>query len=435
MKIVLIGGGSFVFAPTVLEDVIIKHRLDSCELLLVDPNAEAVEAMAGAGRQIAAKLGVRAVIQSFTDRRAALPGADFVIVSASVQGARRWRMDYDLLSEAGMADQARECGGLGGLVNGLRSITLLLDVCRDMEVLCPQAWLLDVTNPMPRVVTAINRYSSIQAAGFCNIAYRSNGSYGFLARLVGKHPSEITVVTGGLNHFAWVLSIQDKQTGDDLLVPLIDYIRSGEFEEQDQETRRELLVMRRWLNEYGAVAAGHIDHHAEYLPRQADIVYTTAPPYHGTEEERIRRLSELQEIGRGERSMDDLFTNPSWEHPVSVAIALYRGEELPLDILNIQNNGAIAELPDERIVEVPVVIREGMLQPQTLPALPPKLADICRLISDVHELVAEAAATGSLDAVNRAITLDPAITDKQAAYETVKLMLQAHADILPQFNK
>ncbi|WEK53197.1 MAG: hypothetical protein P0Y55_11400 [Candidatus Cohnella colombiensis] len=435
MKIVLIGGGSFVFAPTVLEDIIVKHRLEGCELMLVDPNVEAATSMAEAGRSIANKYGLSMTIQAVADRREALPNSDFVIVSAAVQGAKRWQLDYNILKQFDMPDQARECGGLGGLVNGLRSITLLLDVCRDMEELCPQAWLLDVTNPMPRVVTAINRYSSIRVAGFCNIAYRSDGEYALLAKLVRKHPSEISVVTGGLNHFAWVLEIKDKQTGENLLEPLHEYIRAGMFDEHDDDMRRELRAMQRWLAEYGAVAAGSVDHHAEYLPHQEDIVYTTEPPYHGTEEERVRRNLDLQEIARGERSEHDLFSNPSWEHPVSVAVAIHGGEEVVLDILNVRNNGAIAELPDERIVEVPVVISGGELHPQKLPALPPKLAELIRTLSDVHELVAEAAATGSLEAVNRAITLDPAITDKQSAYVAVSRMIQAHSDLLPQFNK
>jgi alpha-galactosidase len=434
MKFVLIGGGSFVFAPTVLEDVIVKNRLSDDELVLVDPNAEAVEAMAGAGRRIAGELGVSVRISAVTERREALSGADYVIVSASPQGARRWSMDYEILSELGMADQARECGGVGGLMNAFRSITLLIGICRDMEELCPDAILLDVTNPMPRVVTAIDRYTSIRAAGFCNIAYLGPDGYAVLPRLIGRKPEDVEIVTAGLNHFAWLLAMKDKHSGEDLLPAITTFIREGDWSSYSEDKRRELAVMRRWLKEYGAVAAGAVDHHAEYLPLQDDIRYTVTPPYHGTEAERRQRLSELQAISAGECDWNDLFSHGSWEHPVDVALVLTRGESGKVDILNVRNNGAIPQLPNERIVEVPVSLSNGSWTPIVMPSLPPALAELCRTISDVHELIAEAAVKGDAALAHQAVELDPAITDKQAAHIAVDRMLSVHADLLPQFH-
>lgn len=433
LKFVLIGGGSFVFAPTVLEDIIVKHRLANDELVLLDLNAEAVESMSGAGQRIAKELGVPIQISAATDRRSALPGADYVIVSASPQGARRWKMDFDILNEFGMADQARECGGLGGLMNAFRSITMLMDICRDMEELCPEAILLDVTNPMPRVVTAIDRYTSIRAAGFCNIAYQGSNGYAFLPRLLGKAPEEVEILTGGLNHFAWVLAMKDKRTGEDLLPMLTDYIRQGDWSAQSEGKHRELRVMRRWLDTYGAIVAGAVDHHAEYLPVHDDIHYTTTPPYHGTEEERKRRLEELQAVASGQRDWTDLFHHGSWEHPVDIALALHRGEVKSVDIMNVRNQGAISQLPTERIVEVPVLISNGQWTPVPLPDFPQALADLCRTISDVFELTAESAVKGDKMIAHRVVDLDPAITDKKNAHIALDRMLEVHADMLPQF--
>ncbi|MFC3800657.1 hypothetical protein [Cohnella sp. GCM10012308] len=434
MKLVLIGGGSFVFAPTVLQDLIVKHRLEG-SLVLVDPNLEAAEALASAGRRIAGELNVPLRIEAVSDRREALSGADFVIVSASPQGARRWRMDYDILSAAGMADQARECGGLGGLLNSLRSISLVLDVCADMEEICPTAMLLDVTNPMPRVVTAIDRFTRIRSAGFCNIAYRGSEGYELLARLLDRDRERLDVVTGGLNHFAWVLSIRDKSTGEDLMPPLKRLIESGDWSRFDDWLQRELAVMRRWLGEYGGIAAGAVDHHGEYLPKQENIHYPETPPYHGTEAERTARLREIWEIAEGKRDWSELFGDPSWEHPVDLAVLLRGGSAEGVDILNVRNEGAIPQLPSDRIVEAPVVVSEGRLKPVVLPPFPDKLAELIRTVSDVHELVAEAAATGSRDAARRAIEIDPAIAtaDKDQALVALDRMLEAHADLLPRF--
>lgn len=276
MKIVLIGGGSFVFAPTVLEDVIVKHRI-SGTLVLVDLNKEVVEAMAGAGRRVAWDLQVPIQIETTINRREALVDADYVIISASPQGAQRWLTDFNILSEYGLADQARECGGIGGLMNTFRSVTLILDICRDMEKLCPNAILLDVTNPMPRVITAIERYTTIKAFGFCNIAFRGPRNYAFLASLVNRSGDEISVVTAGLNHFSWVMKITDKITGADLLPELIGALREARGANYDEETKRELRIMGEWYDLYGAVPAGAVDHHAEYLPYSEEIHYTTSP--------------------------------------------------------------------------------------------------------------------------------------------------------------
>ncbi len=433
MKLVLIGGGSFVFAPTVLEDAIVKHRLTGT-LVLVDPNLEAAEAMAAAARRIAKEFEVRLNIEAVADRREALPGADFVIVSASPQGAKRWRMDYDRLTGLGLYDQARECGGLGGLLNSFRSISLVLDICADMEALCPEAMLLDVTNPMPRVVTAVERYTRIRCIGFCNIAQRGPNGYVLLANLLGRDPKRLDVVTGGLNHFAWVLSVRDRDSRADLVPELIRLIESGDWHRYDESTRRELGIMRKWLREYGGIVAGAVDHHAEYLPKQSDIHYASTPPYHGTEAERLKRLQEIREIATGTRDWQELFNHPSWEHPVDLAVLIRDRSSVKLDILNVRNGDAIPQLPADRIVEVPVELENGMMTPVKLPPFPPRLASWIQAISDVHELAAEAAATGSLDKAREAIIRDPAITEKNVSLRALDDMLADHADLLPRFR-
>jgi len=426
MKMVLIGGGSYVFAPTVLADAILKHRLSGLELSLVDLNLDAAEAMAGVGRRMAADAGVDIHFNVTDDYTAALAGADFVIVSAAVQGFKRWMMDYEILKELHIPDQARENGGVGGLMYSFRSITLLMDIAKKMEKLCPNALLLIVTNPLPRVVTAVNKYSSIRAIGFCNIAWRGVNGYEWFANLVGKSPHDINVVTAGLNHFAWLLEIQDKKTGEDLFPLVRSKVLMG--------TDREMRIMKRWFYEYGGIIAGHVDHHGEYLPLDPDIHYAQAPPFHGDIKERENRINELREIARGRATWEGLLEHGSWEHPVDVAAALYYKKEQAFDAVNIPNDGYIKELPNGRIVEVPACAHQGILKGQEVPALPQKVAKLCRQISDVHELAADAAVTGDRRIAERAIELDPAVVDKKAALLALDRMLKAHADILPQFH-
>ncbi len=424
MKIVVIGAGSFVFGPTVLLDVIERHRLAYAELVLVDLDGEAAEIMAGVGRRMAEDLDVACRIAATTDRRTAMPGADFVILSASPQGAKRWKVDYEILKRLGMPDQARECGGVGGLSNALRSISLVLDVCEDMEALCPEATLLDVTNPMPRVVTAVHRFTPIQAYGFCNAAWQGPTGYAWLASLVERPQDAITVMTAGLNHFAWLVAIRDRATDEDLYPVVETAVREGEG--------ARYALLRAWLETYGGIAVSG-GHTAEYLPFDPRAHYPTRPPYHGDAEARQRHWDTLRAVADGQVPWRDVQLGGSWEHPVDVAVAVETGDPLVVDMINLPNAGYLSDLPDGRIVEVPAMVEDGTVQGLKVGALPGQVGALCARVSDVHELVAEGAAKGNRALLQRAIEIDPAITDKAAAMQALEEMLVAHHDLLPRF--
>jgi alpha-galactosidase len=427
MKIVLIGAGSYVFAPTVLLDAIVKGPQSvPGELALVDLNLAAAEAMAGVGRRMAAEVGADWRLSVTADRRAALPGADFVILSAAPEGARRWWLDHDILQAAGLPDQIRECGGLGGLSYALRTISLALDVCTDMAELCPAAVLLDVTNPMPRIITAVSRFTPIRAYGFCNVAQGGAHGYEWLGRLVGRRHEELEVVTAGLNHFAWLISIHDRATGENLHPVVEAAIRSGDG--------RDFPRLRKWLAEYGGIGVSGGGHMAEYLPPDPAARYSTRPPFHGDAAEREERLRALRAIAAGELDWRTHLTGGSWEHPAEVALALATNTPLRVPIINLPNAGYLTDLPDGRIVEVPALAERGTVRGVEVGRLPGCLGELCRRVSDVHELVAEGAARGDRAALREAIRVDPAIADKQAALSVLDELIAAHRDVLPRFH-
>jgi alpha-galactosidase len=429
MKLALIGAGSYVFAPTFLHDAIVRHRLEGAELALVDLNRAAAEAMAALGRRLAEEAGVRVRLTAHTDRREALRGAFAVALCASPDGIRRWHMDHAILVRHGLPTQARECGGLGGLLNAFRSITLALDVARDMERLCPGAWLLDVTNPMPRVVTAVIRFTGVRCLGFCNIAFGGNAGYEECGRLLGRELRELDVQTAGLNHFAWYTRIREARTQADLYPQAVARVaaaaRAGD---------RRAPVRQRWLEEYGLLMAGSVEHHGEFLPEQPGVEYPDRPPYHGNDEERRQRWDDLRQMAEGRKSWAPLVEHGSWEHPVDVAAAQWRGADLDVPAVNLPNRGFLPALPEGRVVEAPVRLRRGRLEGVPVPALPAPLTARLRELSDVHELCAEAAATGSRGTARRAVESDPAVVNKAAALAALDEMLQAHRDLLPQFG-
>lgn len=427
MKIVLIGGGSYVFAPTVIEDLVIKHQIDECELVLVDINKDAVETMGKAAKKLALEKSAGLEITWTTDRKKALQKADYVIVCAAIQGKKRWQMDYRILKEMGLDFQARENGGIGGLCYSLRSITLLLNICRDMEEVCPKALLLSVTNPLPQVITAINKYTAIKGVGFCNIAWRGVDGYRWVSNMLGKAPKKLNVVSAGLNHFSWLVEVRERKTGKDLLPVLIDKIVKNQG--------RKYKVMARWYREFGAVIAGVVDHHGEFLPHDPDVDYKDSPPFHGNNKERKQLVEGLKAVAAGKISWSKVEMSSSWEHPVDLAIAREKSKITGFDMVNIPNQGYIPELPEGNIVEVPARVNSSLgVEGKVIGKLPEKVIQICRKISRVHQLTARAAVKGDREVVRKVIESDPAVNYTNLASKALDKMLAAHEDLLPQFK-
>jgi alpha-galactosidase len=310
------------------------------------------------------------------------------------------------------------------LSNALRSISLVLDICEDMEALCPEATLLDVTNPMPRVVTAVQRFTAIRAYGFCNVAWQGPTGYAWLASLVNRPQDAITVTTAGLNHFAWLVAIHDRATGEDLSPVVETAVREGEG--------ARYALLRDWLETYGGIAVSG-GHTAEYLPFDPRAHYPTRPPYHGDAKARQLHWDALRAVADGQMAWRDVQLGGSWEHPVDVAVALDTESTLAVDMINLPNAEYLSDLPDGRIVEVPAVVRDGQVQGVQVGPLPGQVGALCSQVSDVHELVAEGAAKGDRSLLRQAIEIDPAVTDKAAALQALDEMLVAHRDLLPRF--
>jgi len=271
-------------------------------------------------------------------------------------------------------------------------------------------------------VSAVNGFTDTRAYGFCNVAQGGALGYEWLAGLLGRSYDQIDAVTAGLNHFSWVLSVRDRATGQELLPDVEQTVRAGGD-----------VLLSRWLDAYGAVAASGAGHTAEFLPFDPDAQYRTHPPYHGDAEERRARLELLRAIGAGVQDWRGAFLHGSWEHPVDVAIALASGAALRVPALNLPNRGYLPDLPDGCIVEVPAVIENGSVRGVNVGPMAGQVGELCRSISQVHELVAEGAATGDRRVLEQAIVVDMAISDKGAALRVLDEMLDAHRDLLPRF--
>lgn len=424
VKIGVIGAGSFVFSTGLLFDLLVKNRLDGCRIALMDLDEEMAEMMAGIARRMAADSGVALEVVATTDRAAALRGADFVTSSAAVQLLKRYDVDKAVIRRHGLRETLSECGGIGGLMYALRQTPMLLSIAHDMEKLCPDAWLLNVSNPLHRNLTALTKYTRIRCAGFCNVAWGGPEGYANMENLLHRPQGSMDIVSAGLNHFAWLLSARDRKTGGDLMPEVKAIMDAG-------GTTDGPLVQSCWRR-YGHLAMSGDTHTGEYIPFDS-AVSSEHYAHHGTPAERVQRRAELKEAAEGRRPWQEVI-HRAWEHPGDVIAAMVTGKPFHVDMINVPNRGAIEGLADDAVVEVPAEVAGHSITPVKIGPPPAALAAIWAQVSATHSLIAQAAATGDRAAVAEAVRIDPAITDKAAALAAVKELLSLHADALPQFH-
>lgn len=418
-KIVVIGAGSFTFGYGMLADAIIDHRLDGAEMVLVDLDRELAQAMATIGQRMAAAEGVRMTFAATDRREEALPGADFVTTSVAIQLKQRATTDWKLALKHGILQTQSECGSLGGLAYTLRSVPLVLGICRDMETHCPKATLLNVTNPLTRVVLAANRYTSIKSVGFC---YVSLVGWRLAAQALFRDPQTIACRFAGINHFSWLLDVRDKQSGRDLY----DEIRAA------ADRGFYPPVVRKYLRETGYLAAAGDDHIGEFLPFDRELSVGQPEFGHGSPQERAERREQVLRVARGEEHWRNL--HHSWERPMDYVNAVVRNTPTRFDFLNVANHGAIEGLADDMVVEAPATVDGRGATLDRIGRLPPPVERLVQPAAETCHWAVEAAVHGDWQAAERAIDTDPAIADKRAARAAFAEMVAAHRDILPQWT-
>lgn len=424
-KVAVIGAGSYVFSMGLLYDLIVKNKLENVHLVLMDINEPVAEMMKNIGERMAEDSGLEILIDATNDRTLALKDADFVTSSVAIQLHKRYEMDKSVLDKYGIKEVSSECGGLGGLSYALRSIPLVLEIAKDMEKYCPDAWLFNVSNPLPRVLTAINKYTSIKTAGFCNVANGGEDGYENIEKLIGKSRRRLSVISGGINHFSWLLSVTDKEINEDLLPLVHSKIIEGAWDNRP--------FTKKCFNKYGSLLLPGDSHVGEFFPfdEETSVVHYA---HHGNDKEREERQKLMREVSVGTKPWELLMEGRSWEKPGDVISAMVKGESLELDMVNIPNEGYIDNLPDEAIVEVPASVQGRRIIGTRIGKLPEEVSELCSSVSKVISLTAEAAVSGNMAIIQEIIQVDPAIPEKEKALLAVQELIAVHSDLLPLFQ-
>ncbi len=428
-KIVLIGAGSVVFAKTLIGDILSFPALQGGTLSLVDLDEARLELMAAYTRRLIAEQRLPATLEVTTDRRQALAGADYVITAIQVGGSRSYELDIEVPRRYGIDQAVGDTIGPGGVFRGLRSIPVLLDICRDIEALCPDAWLLNYTNPMAINIWAIYRSSQVKVVGLCHSA---QATAAYLARVMGVRFDRLHYWAAGINHLAWFLKLE---CGGRNLYPLLRRkVRQPEVEEAD----RVRVAILRLTGYFVSESSYHMSEYVPYYRRTAELRARYLPQprdylgiYRGGLDEQ-RRAIQTQLA-----SCEPLRLRRSREYAAYIIDSLETNVARRFN-LNLRNDGLITNLPDGCCVEVPCLVDSTGVHPCFVGELPPQCAALDRGAINVQSLAVEAALTRSRKAVRQALAMDPltaALLTPAEARAMADEMLAAQKEWLPDMQE
>lgn len=406
-KIVFIGAGSASFGVHMFRDMFASKNLAGCTLTLVDTNPETLERMYGLAQFMNKQRGAGIIIERTTDRRKALPGADFVLNSVAIDRTRLWRLDFEVPKKYGIRHTLGENGGPGGLFFTLRTLPLIFDFVRDMEELCPNAYFINYSNPESRIVLALGKYSSIKSLGLCHGIFLARWYVGTIMGMADKEPEKrLDLWAAGLNHFQCVMQIRDRETGKDMY-PLL-------FEKEKTYDPTLQPLTRKLMRAFGHWITCSDDHMGEYLPYGYEGG-EKGFDFDGEDNWRVRLQGIIDGVVAGTQPPPDEWKTLSGERGVTIIESMLHNQKKMIESGIVYNRGVIPNLPADLAVEVPLVVDAAGVHPVSLGPLPDPVAKLMTMQASVQQLTVEAAVHASKELALEALLIDPVINKTDAA--------------------
>ncbi len=449
MQITIIGGGSYQWSPELLADLLGTASLHGCHIVLEDIDPRPLEKMVPLAQKVNEALRAGATITATTDQRAALEGADYVVVTISTGGFESMAADLDVPARHGIRQSVGDTVGPGGINRALRNIPVLVGVAEDMGKLCPDAWLLNITNPMTSLTRSICRQTSVKAVGLCHEV----GNWCMdLAIALGKPAEAVRPTVAGVNHFPVVTALDvDGEDGFAILAGMVEEagglaaLAPGPDRPEAETFSRLDFVQRHALkltlfDMWGALPAAGDRHIAEFVP----WVLTEESDWGARYNVELTSIATRQEHQDGYVSDVDawlagtktLQTWASGELPALVIDSLVTGQERHLPV-NIPNAGQVPDVPEGVVVESICVVDGHGIRGRDVAPLPGPYAELVRRHVAVQEMTVTAALAGDRHLAEAAFLLDP-LAGRGGLATTVAMvdeLLTATAAWLPQFAR
>lgn len=435
-KITFIGAGSTVFAKNLLGDILSFPELANSTISLMDIDPERLRTSEIVAHKVADFFDAKPKIEATLDRRAALEGADYAISMFQVGGYKPSTViDFEIAKKYGIRQTIADTLGIGGIMRGLRTIPVFLDICKDMEELCPDVTFLQYVNPMAMNTWAINKATKIKTIGLCHSV---QGTAEVLAEDIGVPINEINYICAGINHMAFYLKFE--RNGEDL------YMKIRKVAEAKSYARgyRELANHVRYevFKRTGYFVTESSEHFSEYVPwfikqNRTDLLEQYEIPV----DEYITRCElQIAEWEADKAALERGELNETYERSQEYGSLIIHALETGTPRVvygNVANRGLIDNLPQDCCVEVPCLVDKNGLQPTKIGVMPPQLAAMQQTNINVQSLVVEAALTRKREHIYHAAMLDPhtaAELSLDQIWSLVDELIEAHGDMLPEYQ-
>jgi alpha-galactosidase len=432
-KIVLVGAGSHSFGLMMLKDIMNTPALHGSEVVLVDIAADKLERMTRLAERLNEMCHADLKISASTDRREALPGADMVVTSVERRHYELWQQDIAVPLKHGCRHLYGENGGPGGFFHTMRQVPLLMEIARDVEKICPNAWLLNLSNPESRLCLALNRFTKVKNVGICLGAYITQNT--LATHVFGLRQQDVDIKVAGINHCHWVMDIRHTATGEDLYPQVRQRMETMDpnWEPLSQEC----------LRRFGYFPGPADTHVGEYLgwgwkylrPEQTSWIFK------GVESE-MQRESEVEMLARGTGPIKDdemqVFNNLLIEgglrwQTLDILLSLLDNGNRYILSLNLPNDGYITNLRRDAVVEIPAIVGADHIYGLHMGEMPTAIAGMLELQLYIMDLVVDAAVKGDRKAALEALMIDPNVPSPDVAQKVLDEMLVLQKDYLPQF--
>ena len=406
LKIALIGVGSYVFGKDMISDLLLYPDFEGSTLTLMDVDKARLDLATAYARKLVEQQGAHLKIESTLDRREAVNGADYVIISIRSGDWPPFLKDREITMKRGVEIQS-DAMGVGGVFSALRHIPDVLDICHDMEEVCPDAWLLNYSNPQAMICWAINDYTRVKNVGLCPnpLHFARN-----IAKYVQIPYEELYYSVAGLNHQSWFLEL--KWHGEDLYPRLKEMFKDPDvFSKPNSPYKSSDITEVEMMQTFGYFSSGggHLTISLPYFRRKPELLerYKLSdesrdhvPALILKQAEDIR--NELKSGHKIELSFDHTYTTIA----LNIINAIENGK--PTRIFgNVKNNGLITNLLEGSVVEVPCMVDKGGIHPCYVGALPSQCASLNRLNINVQEMAVRGIVEKDKKKVLQSILLDP----------------------------
>jgi alpha-galactosidase len=449
MKIAIIGSGS-QFTEFFLQELFKFEEFNGCSLALVDRRPERLAHEVSLANKLNESLGWDIDVRGFTGREEALEGASFVYAFAAVNQRETWKKEFELAQKYDINLLEAYTGGPAKLGMSIRHVPLMLDLCADIERICPEAWLVMDNNPLPSLVAAVQRHTKVKHVGYCNghelVQVALEQVLGMTNRdpaLLSADPVErefmvasgnIQITLAGINHITWLLDIRSTGRGEDLYPELRKRLDEPRSIPEGYHFSAEICKL---FGYFPSCADGHISDHLWFTDREVMKKYRMEPypvdQWFGNRDE-----GSWEKVSSGVRTKEDakrfISRRRTGWHNVQIARSMLRGEPSPFPAIDVVNRGAISNLSPDIVVELPGVIGPDSISAVQVGDLPEQVAPVCELNGRITNLVADAAATGSRKKALQALILDPFVHSVTKAGKMLDDILAYNAKYETRFS-